>query len=277
MADENVVENNTPAETTPPQEPEYSPIEQQAMAQGWVPEDQWNGKGKWRDAEEFLERGELFAKIDEQSRHIKSLKSQQDAVNQHLELVRKNEYNRALADFKRERKLALAEGDADAVVEVEERMEAFKQQVAAREAAIAQQSQVAQASAHQDPVLQVWMSRNPWYSTDKAMKIYADQIGHELASAGLTNPQEILLEVERRTKKEFAERFNNPNRTKPGAVESGTGTKGSRGRADSFVLTEDENRVINKMIRAGAPITREQYIKDLKAEYRGTGRPGADE
>ncbi len=275
MADETGGETTQTTETQQTKEP--SLIEQQALAQGWVPEDQWTGKGKWRDAEEFLERGELFSKIEEQSRHIKTLKSQQDAVNQHLELVRKNEYNRALAELKRERKNALADGDADAVVEVEERMEAFKQRVAQQEAQLAQQHQITQETARQDPVLQMWMARNRWYTTDKAMKIYADQIGHELAAEGLTNPQEILMEVERRTKKEFAERFNNPNRTKPGVVETGNGTKGNRQSNDSFVLTDDENRVINKMIRAGAPITREQYIKDLKAEYRGSGRPGADE
>jgi hypothetical protein len=53
---------------------EYSDTEKKAMAQGWVPEDQYEGTGKWRSAEEFLDRGELFAKIDEQNRATKRLK-----------------------------------------------------------------------------------------------------------------------------------------------------------------------------------------------------------
>jgi len=49
---------------------EPSPAEAKAMERGWVPKDVWeadekNAGKKWRDAEEFNDRGELFEKIEE--------------------------------------------------------------------------------------------------------------------------------------------------------------------------------------------------------------------
>lgn len=259
MADENKVVNNEQK----PVEHQYSDAEQQAMAQGWVPQEEWTGTGKWRSAEDFLDRGELFAKIEDQGRQLKGMKAQTQALATHLELVRKTEYNRALAQLRAEKKTALAEGDADAVVDVEERIEAAKAEFTEAEIKHQMQARQADASTQYNPLLQVWVNRNPWYNTDKAMRIYADQIGHELAAQGLVNPQEILVEVERRTKKEFAERFNNPNRNKPGAVEAG-GNKGGQGK-DSFQLTDEETRVMNRFIKAGL-LTKEQYIADIKAD-----------
>ena len=64
MADEQ--EDLTPNTPEPAQFDEY---EQRASAEGWVPKEEWTGDpAQWRPAKEFLDRGELFKKIEEQVR-----------------------------------------------------------------------------------------------------------------------------------------------------------------------------------------------------------------
>jgi hypothetical protein len=257
-----VVEGTGVAEGHQNTEPEYTDVERQAMEQGWVPKEQYKGSGKWRDAEDFLDRGSLFAKIDEQGRRIKSLDSTAAELKKHLEKVRKTEFQRALDTLRAEKKEALLDNNADAVVEIDEKITDLKTEQRIAEAQ-AHQAQIQQAS-QPHPAYIIFENRNPWYKTDKAMKLYADGIAAELVSRGTHSPAELLAEVEKQTKKEFAHKFQNPNRGRPGAVEGTSGKAGSQ-RKDDFQLTEEETRVMNKFVKAGH-MTKEEYIADIKAE-----------
>lgn len=264
MADENTeVTNegtpNTEVAQVQSAQPEYTEAEQRAMEQGWVPQDQFTGHGKWRPAEEFLDRGELFAKIEEQKRRLQSVEGTAQELKKHLEKVRKTEYQRALDTLRADKKAALNEGDADAVVAIDDKIADLREEQKQVESAPVVQSQ------EPNPVFVIWENRNPWYKTDRAMKVYADNIAQELAAKGMA-PVELLNEVERQTKKEFAHKFTNPNRNKPGAVEAG-GSKGSV-KNDNFELSDAEKRVMDKFVKSGL-MTREEYIADIKAE-RGT-------
>jgi hypothetical protein len=272
MADENenlnqeVVEGQEPPEqqgSVTSKEPEYSDVEQKAMAQGWVPEDQYEGNGKWRTAEDFLDRGELFSKIDEQNRKLRATEATLVALKEHHKKTAETEYKRALAALKAEKKEALDVGDTERVVDIDEQIAETKEEAAKVIAKMDQE----QTTPEPNPQFMVWVNRNPWYQNDRAMKIYADTIGDELAAKGMREPTEILLEVERRVKKEFAHKFTNPNRGKPGAVEGG-GRKGSQ-KQDSFQLTPEETQAMNKFVRHGV-MTREEYITEIKAQ-RGEG------
>lgn len=244
------------------QEREYSDVEKRALEQGWVPEEDFQGTGKWRSAEEFLDRGELFSKIDDISRRNKSLESALTETRKHLKKVRETEYNRALASLKAAKKDALDVGDSERVIEIDEQIASTKQEAAQE---LQKMDQPAPVPAAKDPVFVIWENKNPWYNQDRAMKVYADSIGEELVlKHGMNNPRELLQEIERRVKKEFAHKFENPNRAKPGAVE-GVGSKGNGGRASStFQLTAEETQVMNKLVRHGV-MTKEEYIADIKA------------
>lgn len=93
------------------------------------------------------------------------------------------------------------------------------------------------------------------------MRAYADALGRDLAYKGLS-PKEVLKEVERQVKMEFPNKFTNPNRDKPGAVE-GSSNKGGKS-SDSFQLSDDERRVMQRFVRSGV-MTEAEYIKDLKS------------
>ena len=58
--------NDAPVETnTPESTPQVDSYEDEARNQGWKPKDEYEGDPtKWRPAKDFVERGELFGKID---------------------------------------------------------------------------------------------------------------------------------------------------------------------------------------------------------------------
>ena len=257
MADElvQVVPDNTNQEPT---QVELSPVEQRAMDQGWVPQDEWSGNPEdWRPAKEFVDRGELFKKIDEVRRENKSLKHAMEEFGKHHAKVRELEYKRAIETLKAQKKEAYAEGDLDAVVEIDDRLDEVKEQ---RRVAEAQPTHV---ETQADPVLVAWINKNPWYTTDRAMKVVADEVARDAFVNGERDNHAILVAVEKAIKLEFPHKFKNPNRDKAGAVEGST-NKASTSKDLSSDMTDAEKRIMDKIVRTGA-ITKEQYLKEYKA------------
>lgn len=263
MADENTEVQDEQIEQPEKQPAQLSPIEQRAMEQGWVPQDQWNGDpDDWRPAKEFVDRGELFKKIDEVKRENRNLKNALEEFGKHHAKVRETEYKRALEDLKAQKRAALHEGDADAVIEIDEKIDEVKEQ-----------QRVAQATprvqeAEPDPVFVAWANRNTWYTNDRAMKAVADEIGREMILRGVQDKVEILKAVESGIKKEFPHKFTNPNREKAGAVEGSTSRVAAR-KDDSLNMSEAEKRIMENIVKTGV-MTKEQYIKEYKA-IKGRG------
>ena len=247
--------DNTPQDE--PNEIVLTPIEQKAAEQGWVPKDQWQGdEESWRPAKEFLDRGELFKKIEDQNRTIKEFKRALEDLKGHHAKTRETEYARALAELKSQKKAALEEGDADQVIKLDDQIDLVKE-----EQLKMKQQEIRVPEAPQiDPEFTSWVSKNKWYETSEPMKAYADKIGRDLAYSG-ASPSEVLREVERRVKAEFPHKFVNPNREKAAPVE-GSVNKGGKG-VDSFQLTDEERRVMQRFVRTGV-MTEKEYIAELK-------------
>jgi hypothetical protein len=72
----------------------------------------------------------------------------------------------------------------------------------------------------------------------------------------------VLRKVAAEVRKEFPNKFRNPNQDKPGAVESGKGAGTTR--AGSFQLTDEERRVMHTFIRTGVFKTEKEYITELQ-------------
>lgn len=250
-------ENKTTEIKEEPQSKEPTAIELKAMEEGWVPQEEWEGDpDQWRPAKEFVDRGELFKKIDDQNRTVKDLKRALDDMKRHHATVRETEYKRALESLKDQKKTAILEQDADAILQIDDKMDLVKEEMTKlnQEPKQFTQSEVA-------PEFAAWVNKNKWYNDDEPMRAYADAIGRSLAVGGMQPPQ-VLIEVEKRVKSQFKDKFENPNRSKPGAVEGST-SRGGRSN-DSFALSDDERRVMQRFVRSGV-MTEEQYIKDLKA------------
>lgn len=257
MADENLVEEVVDEKKEVLQEGP-SPVEQEARDSGWVPLEEYTGDAnKWVDAAEFVRRGPLFKKIDSQSREIKAMRQAIADIQALHEKSREAEYKKALAEIRAEKKAALIEGDADAVIEADEKMDMIRE--AQREAPKATQVE-SEGEAH--PEFVAWVSKNTWYNNHKGMKAFADTVGAEFRNQGMS-PSDVLRAVEKEVRKEFPGRFVNPNQAKPNAVEGGSGSpKGSGGKED-IVLDELERRTMNNLVRLGV-LTEAQYKAELK-------------
>ena len=239
---------------------EPTEIEQRAMDSGWVPEDEWEGdKSQWRPAKEFLDRGELFHKIDDQNRNIKELKRALDDMKRHHNSVRETEYARALQSLKDQKRTALEEGDAATVVRIDDQIDLVRDE----QTKLKQTNVQEEYSSSPEPASEFvsWTARNKWYESDTNMKTWADGIGRNLAAAGM-KPDNVLKEIEKQVKDVFPNKFRNVNRDKPGAVEGSSNKGGKTG--GSFVLSDDERRVMQRFVRSGV-MTEAEYIKDLKS------------
>lgn len=250
-------ENQVPVEGSEQiQAPELTPVEQEALDNGWVPKEEFHGdEHKWVDAAEFLRRGELFKKIESQSKELKDVKRALVEMKKLHSEVREVEYKRALETLKAQKKTALEEGDAEAVIAADERIDLVKEQQRQL-----QQEQVEVPQAGEEhPEFVEWKSKNSWYTSSTPMKAFADAVGADLARQGFS-PSEVLRKVEQEVRKEFPHKFQNPRQARPGAVEGAT-PRGNTG--SSFQLTPEERQVMKTFVRTGV-MTEADYIKELK-------------
>jgi hypothetical protein len=247
------------------QEVQYTETEQRAMEQGWTPEEEFksnpaNEGKKWRTAEDFLDRGELFAKIDELARKNKNTQKTLDQLAAHHKKVREVEYQRALNTLKAQKKEALEDGDADLLIEIDDKIAEVK--LAQKE-----ESRSTQATGVPEE-LEAWIGKNPWYNSDKEMAADADSIGigYKMKNPD-KSPDEVLVYVERQIKRMYPEKFTNPNRPKAG-VEAPS-NRGASKSSGGFTLSEDEERVARNFERNGI-MSRADYIKELKGKFEST-------
>lgn len=235
-----------------------------AREMGWRPKDEWEGDPeKWRDAKEFVERGELYGKIDTMGRELKETKKALRMLQEHHTKVKETEYKRAVEELKALQKKHLEEGNSDGYIETTELLTDLRAEQKAREVV----AEVTPKQSGVDPRFIDWVQENSWYEKNQEMRDYADIIGQGYAAKhpGI-NPELVLKYVTKEVKSRFKDSFQNPNREKPTAVEGENNKSVGRGKS-SFELTDDERKVMNTFIRQGI-LTKEEYIEQVK-QLRG--------
>lgn len=253
-------DTNTPVDQAPGNEPQVNETEIRARDMGWVPKDEYTGDpSKWKSAEVFVALDEPIKRIESQSQELKQVKRALDALKEHHTKVAENEYQRAIRDLKTQRKQALVEGDIDTFDRLEDEIEKAKDQFTE----IKQQTvvQAPEASQVVHPEFKTWLNRNAWYESYGYMRQFADELGVQLHGKGLDRA-EVLKKVEEAVKKEFPNRFVNPNKANAPGVEEG-GNKSGGKRNESFDLNDQEKAIMNTLVRSGT-MTKEQYIAELK-------------
>jgi len=243
---------------------ELSPVEEEAMEQGWLPKDQWEAAGRdpndWRSAKEFKERGEFFRTIHQQKREIKQTQAALDSLRKHHQFVFDQAYRKAKAELRKERREALRSEDLDQVDEIEQQMEQLDSQYMQQKAELEKAPEV----TGQPPVeFELWKQRNGWYDNDEDLRDFADLKGMQYARKhpGVP-PAEVLQHVEKVVKQKFPEKFG-VKRAAPNAVASVDITSNRKKAEPSYELDETETKIMNDLVRAGV-MTKEQYIADLK-------------
>lgn len=252
-------ENNEVLENTAPIE--RPAIEQRAIELGWRPKEEFHGdEDDFIDAKEFVRRQPLFEKIEAQNRQIKNVTKALESFKTHYTRVEQAAVERALATLKTQRKDALSDGDGD-------RFELLDDEIKKAEAKVAEIEQVKNQPIVEEPVIhpewQAFERRNPWYQTTSYMRKFADELGTNLASQGVA-PSDVLKQVEQAVRKEFPNKFTNPNKEHAPSVEQSRGASKSGGKSEESLLSDQERKIMNDLVRSGL-LTKEKYIADLKA------------
>lgn len=278
MTEEVVVEKAAEAEVT------YTPDEDRAMSNGWKPKDQWEGDpDDWVPAKQFNRNGELFGRINSYKHKIQSLEKTVGDLVKHNERVYETGYKDALDKLKAERRVALREGDVDAVEQIEERIEQVEKQ---RDEGLTEIKQVGQQQ-QMHPAFEPWLENNPWYGDNK-MRAYADAIANDLVSQSQGRiPFESLLEqVTDQMREEFPEKVGGkkvsqrpaqrPNGSDRGDGQGGARQVGRPRQKDELAAIEDgldegERSIMNSLVNSGV-ITKEKYLQDIQKVNKRKGR-----
>lgn len=248
--------------TTENPTPQYSEIELKALEMGWKPKTEFHGdEADFVDAKEFVNRKPLFDRIEHQSKQLKAVTRALDALKTHYTKVQETEFNRALSALKAERKEALRDGDADKFDELDDQIKQVETQIElVKEAAATPAVQ----SETEHPEFVAWVSKNSWYNNTGYMRAFADDLGSRLARQGMS-PNEVLKEVEKAVRKEFPNKFVNPNKAAAPDVGSSRSPAATSSKNDDSFLTEQERKIMNTLIASDPKtFTKEKYIADLK-------------
>ena len=236
----------------------------EAKRQGWVPQEDYNGpEDKWVDAETFVKKGkEINALLrkdnDFLKREVAEMKSTMMEFKKFHADTEKRAYERAMSDLREQKKEAIAAGDGEKVLQVEDAMDELK--VSRKE------DKVAAPAQQIDPAFIAWQEDNRWFGKDTELTAEANLIGEVVKRQ---NPAligtEFLDEVTKRVKRMYPEKFTNANRSKPNPVEGSTAKpSGPRGKGFND-LPPEAKQACQKFEKQGL-VTREQYVKEYFGE-----------
>lgn len=248
----------------------------EAALLGWVPKEDFHGNADdWVDAETFVRRGKeinpilrknnakLMGIIAELKNDLQAKGKAIDEFRDYHAQVEERAYKRALADLKAEKTVALREGDAERVIEIDDQIDAVKEEAQAAKAAAAAKK-APPAPPPTDPALDAWMAENPWFNTDREMTNVATAFAETLATEGKRGA-DLLKEVDKKMRKAFPEKLGNPNREKPATVEGGSPagnatSAGARANKRSYEnLPAAAKAACDNFVKQGL-LTREKYL-----------------
>ena len=207
-------------------------LDKNARAEGWIPEDEFQGdppRGGFRTAYEFLKRSDdilpvvrgqnkkLKAQLDEMQKEMKQISADSIAANEILQrsiAAEKRDNERLLAEAQAKRASAITEGDGDLAV----RAEAEIHELRTRPAAYDQQSMEATASA--------WRADNTWFDTNEVMQDWAKGYSDKIRAEGVPPGTATLAKVAEKARALFPDYFS----SKEGVV-SGPGDLTASGRS----------------------------------------------
>lgn len=245
--------------------------EDKARSMGWRPKDEFRGDpSKWVDAAEFNRRGEEHIPIlrDRLQRTQADLEETRKLAREALDMQREQQarerarLNSEIQALKSQQMAAVQAGDTAAYLSAD-------QQIKAREAAMpAEVKAPAPETPQIPPEAREWVGRNPWFNSDSELAASAEAFHVALGKREPGLPlSENLRRTEEHIKRMFPEKFGNPHRSLPGAVEGtpavGSGTKPrKKGYVD---LPADAKAACDKYVTQKL-MTRDQYVTDYFGE-----------
>ncbi|MDE2097563.1 MAG: hypothetical protein KGL39_09980 [Patescibacteria group bacterium] len=241
----------------------------EAELQGWVPKELFRGDDSdWIDAETFVRRGKeinpilkknnevLLRKIEAKDSELAEIREAVAEFKKFHADTEKRAYQKALADLKAEKKEALAEGDHERVVEIDDEILDLKDKQRSPEV-----KKPSPPNPKDDPVYRAWEDANPW-SREDAMSQAAVRAAELLRIQGRQETGRIFLDlVAEKVKEAFPEKFNNQNRNRASAVEGGTPAAHRPGGKTYADLPTEAKAACDKFVKQGL-LSREEYVRE---------------
>lgn len=236
--------------------PEVDPVEVQAREHGWKPaeefsEDEKNSGKSFRTAAEFMALKPLYDKLDERGKQIKNLEKGINSLAEHNAQIEKIAYEKALATLKEQREVALEDDDFKKAERLRDEMDEVKEKIRSVKAPV--------IVAPVNEAFEAWKADNTWYESNRAMRALADQLGNDLMRKG-HDPADIMKQVTKEVKAEFPDKFRNPNKDNAPEMDVGGKSKETKG----FRLSEEEERIMNTVLRVSPKLSKQKYLADLK-------------
>lgn len=241
------------------QETKTSKYETEARELGWRPKTEWEGDPEdFVEAREFVQRKSLYDKISSVSKDNKELRKVVEKLSEHNAKMEEYTRKEILKDLQKARKAALEDGNADALNEIDEAIIDYK--LREKEEKAKPVEQVKEPSKEQ---FEAWQTKNSWFNSNRAMTAFAKDVANEYISEyGRDNPMAVLKHVEEEVRKEFPEKFSNPNTKRSTGVESSSTGKVNSSES-KYSLTEEERKIGMSFVRAKAIPSLEEYAKQL--------------
>jgi len=224
----------------------------EAMKQGYNPE--YAGENK-KSPKEYLEVSMRHNKVlkernDRLAEQIDTLNDQMTQLVAFQNEQKQKAINKALAELNAQKKEAISDGDHQRVEEIDDQIN--KQTVAIKA---------------NDPILELWLQRNPWYKDNEDLGIEADIIAQQLKATGRFDGSDkdyerLLNTVEKRIKSSFSDKFKNPKKDNPAEVDSGNVSSGrqSSSKKSYADLPADAKAACDRFV-ANKTMTRDQYVE----------------
>ena len=258
-------------------------VEKEARLFGWVPKEEFRGsESDWVDAEVFVKRGKeinpilrknnelLMKKLDEKAKEIDSIKASVEEFKkfQKESFERKSaEYEIQIAQLKTKKREAIAAGDGDTVVDIDDQIDSLKEAQKEAKAEAAKKPEPApkteaQASVPDDPELQSWLGRNQWFGEDSEMTDMANGLGasvrkqfpHLTGRAFLDKLDEKIVEYF--PQKVLGKKAKGSSVDSTGNVRGGT----SSGKKSYDNLPDDAKQACDRFIKNGWIKSKQEYV-----------------
>lgn len=258
-------------------------VEKEARSQGWVPKEEFRGpENAWVDAAEFVERGQKILPIlqannrrlmEEQRKEREKHQKELDELRQATEEFKKfqkeayerktRELDSEIAKIREQKKQAIADGDGDLVVELDDRLDDLKTQKQEAKTVNDTTPPKQDNQPQVDPALKNWLDNNSdWFGKNRRATALANAIAEDVKDnnpglsgvAFLEKLDEALSDDE-----DMAKLLGKQKRQSPvGGGSAGQGRPASVKKSYDN-LPEDAKRACDKFV-AQKLMTREEYV-----------------
>lgn len=252
--------------------PQTSASDEEARLMGWVPKEEFRGpEDHWIDSESFLDRGrqilpivkknnqELTKKLlalEAKDRERDTTVAEWKEFMQEAQKREREQFNHQIAVLRDQKKQAISDGDGEAVVEIDDAIDAIKDKQ--REVKAPIQVPTVQAP---DPAFVAFTAENPWYGIDEDKTAYANGIGPAVRAA---HPHLVGKDFLDMVAARVATKFPTATSRASSVESSGTPTA-KRGKHSYTSLPEEAKKAHDKFVKQNL-MTSDEY---LTAFYEG--------